>query len=230
MNPAAGRTRRVRMEQVCAIVGFGAGNGLALAKAFGRAGHKLALMARSRAKQEKNLDTLIADGLEASFFETDAADTDALRNAFAQMREQVGDATVLIYNAFAMRMASPSKTNPEDLLSDLRTNVAGALTATQEVLRAMRAAKRGTILFTGGGFALDPLPQFASVGVGKAALRNLALSLAKELKPEGIHVGTVTICGMVKAGTHFDPERIAEKFLELHLQPAGNFEAEIVYR
>ena len=187
-------------------------------------------MARSRAKQEKNLDTLIADGLEASFFETDAADTDALRNAFAQMREQVGDATVLIYNAFAMRMASPSKTNPEDLLSDLRTNVAGALTATQEVLRAMRAAKRGTILFTGGGFALDPLPQFASVGVGKAALRNLALSLAKELKPEGIHVGTVTICGMVKAGTHFDPERIAEKFLELHLQPAGNFEAEIVYR
>lgn len=218
------------MAQVCAIVGFGAGNGLALAKAFGREDHKLALIARSRTKQEKNLAALAAVGLEANFFEADAAEPATLSDAFAQMREQVGDATVLIYNAFAMRMAAASKITPEDLGIDLRTNVAGALAATREVLPAMRAAKSGTILFTGGGFALDPMPEFASVGVGKAALRNLALSLAKELEPEGIHVGTVTICGMVKAGTPFDPEKIAEKFLELHRQPAGSFEVEILYR
>jgi len=94
----------------------------------------------------------------------------------------------------------------------------------------MRAAGSGTIIFTGGGLALDPMSQFASVGIGKAALRNLAQSLAKELKPEGIHVATVTICGMVKAGTHFDPAKIAERFIELHQQPAGSFEAEVLYR
>lgn len=218
------------MEKMCVIVGFGAGNGLSLAKAFGNEGHKLALIARSRAKQEKNLAELEAAGFTTNFFEADAADPVGLSSAFARVREELGDPTVLIYNAFAMRMAAPSKTTPDDLLADLRTNVAGALTATREVLPAMRAAKSGTILFTGGGFALDPLPQFASVGAGKAALRNLALSLAKELKPEGIHVGTVTICGMVKAGTHFDPAKIAEKFLELHRQPADSFEAEILYR
>lgn len=218
------------MSKVCVIVGFGAGNGLALAKAFQGDGHKLALIARSRAKQEKSLAELEAAGAEALFVEANAADGASLSRAFAQIREQVGEPTVLIYNAFAMRMAAPTKTTPDDLIADLRTNVAGALAATQEVLPAMRAAKTGTILFTGGSLALDPMPQFASVGVGKAALRNLALSLAKEVKPEGIHVATVTISGMVKAGTHFDPDKIAAKFLELHHQLAGSFDAELVYR
>ena len=173
---------------------------------------------------------LTAAGIDATFFEADAGEPAALSSAFAQIRQQLGEASVLIYNGFAMRMASPSKTTPEDLLADLRTNVGGALAATHEVLPAMRAAKRGTILFTGGGFALDPVPQFASVGVGKAALRNLALSLAKELNPDGIHVATVTICGMVKAGSHFDPDQIATKFLELHQQAPDSFDAEFVYR
>ncbi|MDQ6861378.1 MAG: SDR family NAD(P)-dependent oxidoreductase, partial [Verrucomicrobiota bacterium] len=119
---------------------------------------------------------------------------------------------------------------PGDLMSDLRTNVGGALASVQQVLPAMRAAKRGTIIFTGGGFALEPHPQFASVGIGKAALRNLALVLAKELAPEGIHVATVTIEGMVKRGTAFDPEQIAQEFVRLFRQPADSFEAETNFK
>ena len=217
------------MKKICAIVGFGAGNGLAIAKAFGLEGHELALIARSRAKQEKSLVELAALNLPARFYEADASDVTALGSAFAQIREQLGSPTTLIYNAFAMRMGPPSKLSAEDLTADFRTNVAGALAATREVLPAMRAEKNGTIIFTGGGFALDPMPQFASVGVGKAALRNLAFSLAKELKPDGIHVATVTIKGMVKAGSHFDPDKIAQAFLELYRQPAGSFTSELEY-
>ena len=217
------------MKKICAVVGFGAGNGLAIAKAFGREGHELALIARSRAKQEKALAELHAGDWPATFFEADAANAVSLGEAFARIRQEVGDPTVLIYNAFAMRMGAPSNTLPDDLVSDLHTNVGGALTATREVLPAMRAAKSGTILFTGGGFAIDPLPQFASVGVGKAALRNLALSLAKELAPEGIHVATVTINGMVKAGSRFDPDKIAQSFVQLYQQPPGSFTSELNY-
>lgn len=128
-----------------------------------------------------------------------------------------------------MRMGPASKLKPDDLMNDLRTNAGGALACVQQVLPAMRATKRGTIIFTGGGFALDPYPQFASVGIGKAALRNLALVLAKELAPEGIHVATVTIEGMVKRGTAFDPTAIAELFVRLHQQPVGSFDAEVAF-
>lgn len=219
----------MNMNENCVIVGFGAGNGLAIAKAFAREGCELALIARSRAKQEKALGELEAAGVSAKFFEADAADESALRAAFAQIRSEVGQPAVLIYNAFAMRMGPASKLRPDDLMSDLRTNVGGALACVHVVLPAMRAAKRGTIIFTGGGFALEPYPQFASIGIGKAAIRNLALVLAKELTPEGIHVATVTIEGMVKPGTAFAPEKIAELFVRLYRQPASSFDAELRY-
>lgn len=66
------------MKEVCVIVGFGAGNGLAIAKAFAREGCELALIARSRAKQEKSLGEL--EG--AKFYEADAADENSLAKRF----------------------------------------------------------------------------------------------------------------------------------------------------
>ena len=55
----------------------------------------------------------------------------------------------------------------------------------------------------------------ASLGVQKAALRTLIQTLAAELSEEGIHVVTVTIRGVIAAGTPFSPEAIAEVFAGL---------------
>lgn len=64
--------------------------------------------------------------------------------------------------------------------------------------------------------ALNPVVSRASAAISKAGLRNLTFTLAEELAPHGIHVGTVTIGGVVKAGTFFDPDAIAESFWNLH--------------
>ena len=66
--------------------------------------------------------------------------------------------------------------------------------------------------------------------MGKARLRNLCFGLAAELEPAGIHVATVTVAGFVQPGTDFDPDLIAEKYWELHNQPLGAWEDEIIYR
>jgi short-subunit dehydrogenase len=92
----------------------------------------------------------------------------------------------------------------------------------------MREQGAGTLLFTGGGFAFEPMPAMASLGVGKAGIRNLAFSLFAELKDAGIHAATVTIGGLVKPGTAFDPAQIAEAYWTLHAQPKGSFERELV--
>ena len=70
----------------------------------------------------------------------------------------------------------------------------------------------------------------SGLGVGKAAMRNYVLSLAKECQPLGIHVATVTICGMVKAGTPFDPDLIAAEFWRLYQQDADAWEAEVLWQ
>ena len=97
-------------------------------------------------------------------------------------------------------------------------NACAPLAAAQWALGPMRRAGHGTLLFTGGGLGLQPKPGLASGSLGKAALRSLALSLGTELAPEGIHAGTVTVCGFVQPGTALDAERVAEAFWTLHRQ------------
>ena len=82
----------------------------------------------------------------------------------------------------------------------------------QIAVPAMRAAGGGTLLFTGGGFA-DALPQsLATLSLGKLALRGVATILARELRADNIHAGSLTILGPIAAGTPLDPDRIADVY------------------
>jgi short-subunit dehydrogenase len=218
------------MAKVCTVVGVGPGVGLAIARRFASGGFDIGLVARRADALKALAAELGSAGVKAQPFIGDASDTASLKGALATITAQMGSPEVLVYNAAGVTSGLPSALDTEQMVRDLRVSVVGALVAAQAVIPAMRAAKRGTILFTGGGFAFEPMPMMASLGIGKAGIRNLAFSLAKELEPDGIHVATVTIGGLVKPGTPFDPANIAEEFWKLHIQPAGQFQREIVFR
>jgi NAD(P)-dependent dehydrogenase (short-subunit alcohol dehydrogenase family) len=105
-------------------------------------------------------------------------------------------------------------------------NVAAPLACVRWALPAMREAGRGSLLFTGGGTGLKPKAGMASGCLGKAALRSLALTLAEELAPEGIHAGTVTVCGFVAPGTALAPDTVAQAFWDLHREAPDNWSRE----
>lgn len=220
----------VTEPEVAVVVGAGPGIGSAVARRFGRGGYRVALVARRAEALEEQASRLGAEGIEAAAFPADAADPASLAAAFAAVRQRWGDPAVLHYNVSVANEARPSALDPEAVVASFRPNVVGGLVAAQQVLPAMRDRHRGTILFTGGGLALEPSPDYANLAVGKTGLRSLCLSLAKELEPDGVHVATVTVAGFVKAGTRFDPELIAEQFWRLHAQEPGAWEREVVYR
>jgi NAD(P)-dependent dehydrogenase (short-subunit alcohol dehydrogenase family) len=217
-------------KSACIIVGFGPGVGFGLAKAFGREGFQLALLSRHPSRHADLLAEIFNAGFTAKSFAADAGDEKSLLAAIAQTEQELGEAGVLIYNAIAPTFVKPTQLTTDQLVADFRVNVAGALAATRAVLPGMKAHGRGTILFTGGGWALQPWDGAASPSIGKAGIRSLAYTLAQELGGSGIHVGTVTIAGKVAPGTHFDPDKIAEAYLKLHRQPPGKFETEIIYK
>jgi short-subunit dehydrogenase len=176
------------MAKVFVAVGVGPGVGLAIARRFASSGFDVALVARRADALEALATDVGGGGVKAQPFTADAADTASVKRALATIAAQMGPPEVLVYNAAVATPGVPSSFDPEQMVRDFRVNVVGALAAAQAVIPAMRAAKRGTILFTGGGFAIEPIPMMASLGIGKAGIRNLALSLAKELEPDGIHV------------------------------------------
>jgi NADP-dependent 3-hydroxy acid dehydrogenase YdfG len=76
---------------------------------------------------------------------------------------------------------------------DLTMHIGGALAVTQAMLPTMSQRGVGTILHTGGGFALYPSPEFLSLGIGKAGIRAPALGLFESAKAKGVHIATVTV-------------------------------------
>jgi len=217
-------------KSVCIIAGMGPGVSFAVARRFGTAGFSVAMLARRADRLAEFEKELQSAGVPARGYAVDLGVEAQVRGAFQKIEGELGPAGVLIYNASAGHPGRPTSLSERALLADFRINVVAPLWCVQEVLDGMIDAGRGTIVFTGGGLALAPQTDFASLSIGKAAVRSLAFSLAQELEGTGIHVGTITICGYVQEGTHFSPERIAEEMWRLHSQPAGQFETEIVYR
>jgi len=218
------------MKPSCLIVGAGPGIGQSVALAFAREGYDVVLASRNPGKLKSFHAVLEKAGAASRAYAVDAGDEASLRSLFASVRKDFGDPEVVVYNPAAHAVGKPTTLNSEQLLADFRVNVAGALICAQEAAPAMKTKSRGTLLLTGGGFAYEPAANYASLSLGKAALRNLTFSLAQELGAYGIHVATVTVYGFVQSGTHFDPGRIAEAFIRLHRQAPGHFQTEIVFK
>jgi NAD(P)-dependent dehydrogenase (short-subunit alcohol dehydrogenase family) len=218
------------MKPVCLIVGAGPGIGLSVALAFAREGYDLALSSRDAGKLRGFQPAIEKAGAASRVYSADAGSEASLRALFVQVRKDLGDPDVVIYNPAAHHVGKPMGLKTDPLIDDFKVNVLGALICAQEAAPAMKTKGRGTILLTGGGFAHEPAANYASLSLGKAALRNLTYTLAQELGASGIHVATVTVYGFVQSGTHFDPARIADAYLKLHRQPPGHFQTEVVYK
>jgi len=97
----------------------------------------------------------------------------------------------------------------------------GAIAATRAVLPAMREAGAGTLLYTNGAGAIDPVPMLGNVNAAAAALRNWALNLHKELAGTGVHAAHVAI-GVAIGSSDFPgvpnapAEQIAPIYWNLH--------------
>jgi short-subunit dehydrogenase len=209
------------MGEVAVVMGAGPGLGRAVATALARRDAAVALLARSAVRLADLAGEVSAAGRGRALpVAVDLADEESVRTAFAMVRHELGDPTVVVHNPSVTIEAAATATPYGALVDALRTTVGSLLVAAQEVSPAMRAAGRGTILATGSQAALAGSTWSAAVGVQKAAVRNLVLSLAAELGPDGVHVATVTVMGSL--GTPgFAVEAIAEEYTRLVDETGG---------
>ena len=88
------------------------------------------------------------------------------------------------------------------------------------------APKKGTIIFTGTLGALRTNAEFSAYGAGRAGVRMLAQSLAKEYSPKGIHVVHTIANGKIvdkdgeeqKTGLHMSADAVGKEYLHLMQQ------------
>lgn len=205
-------------EKVIVIVGMGGGIAFGVAREFGKENFIVAMVGRNGKKLREYKDMLEADGIKSEFYIGNAADEFSLKDALKRIEEELGTPDVLLYNVANIKGVNLLEDTTEGMIHDFKMNVIGAVISAKEVIPGMKKRGSGCILLTGGGFALYPDPNYASLGIGKAGIRNLALSLSKAVEGSGIIVGTVTVCGIVDASNPVhNPANIASKFYDLYV-------------
>lgn len=206
------------MKKSIIIVGMGPGLSLGVAEKFGAEDFAIGMISRSEDKLLVFQKQLSSQGMESHYEQADVADTQQLLGALRGLKQKLGRVDVLHYNAVDYRMKPLLDETVEDLANGFKISVAHALASAKELLPELKK-NQGSVLLTGGATATQPNSDMASISLGKAGIRNLALQLHAVLKKEGVFVGTVTIGGWIQpnSATH-SPKILAEKFWALNAQ------------
>ena len=180
-------------KRVCVIVGVGPGNGAAFAGRFSKEGFHLALLARS----SHLIGQLAAEFKNAHAYECDVSDSNSVQNTFAQIKQDLGEIDVIIYNAGSGQWGNIEEIRPEEFESNWRINALGLMLVSQQIIPMMKKRGRGNIIIIGATASKRGGIKTAAFAPAKAAQRSLAESMAKYLGPYGIHVGLVIIDGII---------------------------------
>jgi len=229
------------------VVGVGAslGLGAAIARRFARGGHPVTIAGRNAGKLEATLKELQDAGATAQLAVGDAASAeDAAR--FVAAAEQLATLAAAIHNAGGNEPAPFMKVSEERFTRHWREHALGAFQLAQAAIPALLRHGGGSLFFTGASGSLRGKANFAPFASAKAALRNLAQSIAREYGPQNIHVGHVVIDGGI-AGERLlsrmpqlaeqrgedgmlHPDAIAEAYWDLHHQQRSAWTLELDVR
>jgi NAD(P)-dependent dehydrogenase (short-subunit alcohol dehydrogenase family) len=195
-------------KKIATIIGVGPGLGFALARRFA-AEYAVALVARGKDKLANFIHEINAAGGNSIAVSADMSKEHEIAGAFEQIRRELGDTEVLLYNAAMRPHGTLMETKPSTFENTWRVGAFGAFLAAQQVVPKMLEKGHGAILFTGATAGVKPFATSAAFGPAKFAMRGLAHAMARDLGPKGIHVAWINVDGAI------DTPVIRERFPQI---------------
>ena len=230
---------------VCCVIGAGDATGGAIARRFARERYTVCVARRTEAALAPLVESIRAAGGQAHAFGLDARREEAVAGFVDAVEASIGPIEVMVFNVGGNVRFPILETTVQKYFKVWEMCALAGFLAGREAARVMRPRGRGSILFTGATASTRGAPGFAAFAGGKAALRALAQSMARELGPQGLHVAHVIVDGLIDtafAREHFaqrvaeagpdgilHPDHIAEAYWWLHRQPrdAWTFELDL---
>jgi len=198
---AALRLRALR-GQVALITGGSRGLGLGLARAFGRAGCKVAICARDEATLERARERLAADGVEVLALPCDVTDRAQVATLVANVEERLGPIDILVANAVSSITVGPYETlRHEDYTGAMDILYWGVVHPVLAALPGMRERRRGRIVVISSIGGRLSVPHMLPYSAAKHAALGFAAGLRAELAGSGVSV-TTAAPGTIRTGAH----------------------------
>lgn len=206
---------------VALVAGVGEGLGGAIARRFAGAGFATVLVARNAERLERIASAIEKTRGRGVAYVADLREESAVEKLFDDVEAEVGTISVAVFNAGANYRNSIMDT-PADMFEKVwRLGCYAGFLVGREAARHMAPRGHGTIIFTGATASLRGSAHYAAFAAAKGGLRQVAQSMARELGPQGIHVASVIIDGMIDSARVRErfPERVAQKPQDGMLKP-----------
>ena len=224
------------MTETALIVGAGLGLSASLARLCIKDGMKVAIAARNI---DKLADLAAETGTE--LHQCDAGDIESVAALFAATDKTIGTPNLVVYNPSARVRGPITEVDPVETRDAINTTCFGAFLVAQQAAKRMVERGNGSIFFSGASAGVKGYPRSSVFAMGKFGLRGLCQSLARELHPQGIHIGHFVIDGGIRAAHRperhddgsdnmLDPDAIAESYMHLHKQHRSSWAWEIEVR
>ena len=212
---------------VYVVLGAGPGLGLSVARRFAQEGYDVVLVGQTAGQMQPLADQLVAEGHSAEGAGVELTDPADVTQLITGIGERHGRIDVLHFNPSAFRQVDALHLSVEQLFEDLGVGVAPLLPAVQAARPFMRAGSR--VLVTGSAAADTPWHEAPSLGMQKAAVRNLVTSLDATLAPDGIRAVAVQINGVLAKEGPFVPPLIADAMWAAVTRPDEDWTPHIPY-
>lgn len=183
----------MRFEGQNAIVtGAGRGIGRAIAVRLATEGARLACVSRTEANAKRTADeinSIRADAAKA--YAVDVADHAAVQKIGSQILAEFPKIDILVNNAGMTRDALAMRMSLEDWDSVMNTNLRGAFSFAQTVIRGMAKQRSGRIINITSVIGLMGNAGQANYAASKAGLIGFTKALAKELASRNVTVNAI---------------------------------------
>lgn len=236
------------MSGVVLIVGAGDYIGAAIARRFARGGFTVCMGRRNGDKLAPLVAEIEAAGGTAHGYTMDARSEESTEEVFARVEAEVGPIDLVVFNVGGNVRFPIRDTTARVFRKVWEMACFAGFFSGREAARHMVPRGRGAIFFTGATASMRGGNGYAAFAAGKAGLRALAQSMARELGPENIHVAHLVIDAGVDTAfvrervraaggdpdamppdTLMNPDSIADAYWYLYHQPrdAWTFEMDL---
>lgn len=170
------------------VSGGASGIGAEIVRAFAAQGSKVGFVDLDAERATALCDEL---GENVVWAACDLREVDALRDAFAQLADKIGPATVLVNNAARDDRHDWREVTPDYWDERQATNIRHQFFAIQAVAPGMIEAGGGSIINMGSNSWWEAGGNFPAYTTAKAAVHGLTRTMARDLGDHRIRVNTV---------------------------------------
>lgn len=178
-------------DRIVLVTGASSGIGAATARAFGREGAHVVLLARTETKLAEVAEGITDAGGKATPFPVDLTDSDAVTEVAADIRNDIGQPTVIVNIAGSGEFLAIEETTPADAHRMMAVPYFAAFHVTRAFIPDLLTMNEGQIVNLTSAAAVTPWPGSVAYATARWAIRGFTQALRADLHDTDIKVTMV---------------------------------------